>query len=80
MTDRTPFTLSGYAKSREAKRTEAPALSEHQLLLRMQAHGGDFLSALATAWLLADAQNAAKLREDFSHYLTRFVDAPAVQS
>lgn len=50
--------------------------NELTLLLKMQAHGGRFARALATAWLLADPDNAEWLRRGFGHMLPRYEDAP----
>lgn len=51
---------------------------EHALLHKMQAYGSSFTSALATAWLAADPDNAGKLREGFGHLLARYEHAPEV--
>lgn len=53
---------------------------ERRLLGKMQHHGGNFTSALATAWLAADYDNAAKLREAFGHILARYERAPDVDN
>lgn len=45
---------------------------ELRILLLMERFGGGFASKLATAWLNADGENAAKLRASFSDLLNNY--------
>lgn len=54
--------------------------TEGQIIAAMAQYGGSFAKALAAAWMRADADNAARLREAFPHLLAQyasFVQEPA---
>ena len=59
--------------------TSTTSHADTSTLRKMQAYGGSFASALATAWLLADPHNSEVLQASFGAMLDRYALAPEVQ-
>lgn len=50
--------------------------TEREALILMRDRGGNFASKLAQAWLVADPQNAARLKAGFSNLLAIYQAEP----